>query len=86
MIIFGFKTMLKALMQTQLYTCTHCNNTVPFNIVRARKWFTLFWIPVIPYSTKYYLTCSICENGYELTKDLANEMLASAQGQMPLSQ
>jgi len=41
-----------------------------------RKWFTLFFVPIFPYSQKdYYVDCSVCQNSYkfngleELIKD-----------------
>src|SRR5256885_3254529 len=33
-------------------TCPNCKNEVLFRYIVARKWFTLFFIPVIPYSNK----------------------------------
>lgn len=31
-----------------------------------RTWFTLFFIPVIPYENKHILLCEICSNGVVL--------------------
>ena len=32
-------------------------------------WFTLFFIPVIPYEIKFFLTCPICQ--YGINRDTA---------------
>ncbi len=53
----------------KVYNCGRCNNTVEFSYVRLRKYFTLFFIPLIPISTKYLLVCPICSANMELTKD-----------------
>jgi hypothetical protein len=34
-----------------------------------RTWFTLFFIPVIPYSSKYCITCPNCGSYEELSKE-----------------
>lgn len=46
--------------------CPRCNNEVFFHLHRIKLWFTLFFIPVIPYQSKYYLSCEICGCGKEL--------------------
>lgn len=34
--------------------------------MKLRDWFTLFFVPVIPYRKEYWLLCPICGVGYEL--------------------
>lgn len=48
------------------HLCGHCNNEEYWTLKEITTWFTLFFIPVIPYSTKYFLSCSICEYGLNL--------------------
>lgn len=48
--------------------CSHCNTTSDFHLVQRRTWFTLFFIPVIPYSSKYLVLCSRCEWGWQPTE------------------
>jgi len=40
--------------------CPRCNNTVYMNLTKITKWFTLFFIPVFPYDTKFIITCPAC--------------------------
>jgi hypothetical protein len=41
-------------------TCPRCHNTVDLSLLHVSSWFTLFFIPVIPYSRKRILACPIC--------------------------
>lgn len=46
--------------------CSNCNNEEYWVLQRTITWFTLFFIPVIPYSIKYFMHCPICERGIYL--------------------
>ena len=48
--------------------CPHCDNERYWQLYSKTTWFTLFFIPVIPYSFKYFLLCPICEHGLDLDK------------------
>ncbi|HEV7449468.1 MAG TPA: zinc-ribbon domain-containing protein [Candidatus Paceibacterota bacterium] len=50
-------------------TCDHCNNEEFWTLVRRTTWFTLFFIPVIPYKTEWLLLCPICKYGLDLKQD-----------------
>ncbi len=67
MIIFGwgYETR-KEYGPTVPIKCPNCNNSVFLHLVRSRIWFTLYFIPVIPYQSRYYLLCEICSQGIEL--------------------
>ena len=47
-------------------TCSHCNNDVYWNLTRIREWFTIFFLPIIPYKSEHHLLCPICSWGVEL--------------------
>jgi hypothetical protein len=47
--------------------------------VSTRTWFTLFFIPVLPYDNSHFLVCPICSNGRQLTKAQAQHAIAMAQ-------
>jgi hypothetical protein len=78
---------------TLAITCPNCKNETWLQLSRSRKWFTLFFIPVIPYSTKHLLLCEVCSHGVELngekvlrakqlnglTQDLFNEEIPEDQ-------
>ncbi len=76
-IVFGNKHSRKVLgFVDKQFNCEHCHNTTPFNLVRYREWFTLYWIPTIPYKTFYRAECPICEYGYDVDKKRAIEIIA----------
>ena len=49
-------------------TCGHCGKEDYWRLMRIRTWFTLFFIPIIPYSTEFFLHCPICERGSYLDR------------------
>lgn len=44
----------------------NCNNKTFWHLLQSRSWFTLFFVPVIPYESGHYLLCTICGLGTEL--------------------
>src|SRR5262245_32816337 len=47
-------------------TCPNCGNAVMFRYFSVTKWFSLFFIPLIPYQTRHLLLCPVCTRGVEL--------------------
>lgn len=57
--------------------CPNCNNDVFLHLLHARTWFSLFFIPVLPYNSEYYLLCDICSRGLKISRSqlgLAKQM------------
>lgn len=52
--------------ETMPIICTCCNKNVIYHLIRRSEWFNIFFIPIFPYSSKHYLICPLCKNGYEL--------------------
>jgi hypothetical protein len=48
-------------------TCPSCGNKGFLHYFTITKWFRLYFIPIIPYSTKHFLACPVCTSGAELT-------------------
>jgi hypothetical protein len=46
--------------------CPNCHNQTYYHYTTVTKWFSLFFIPLIPYSTKHYLLCPICSRAVVL--------------------
>jgi hypothetical protein len=70
MIIFGWgHTSSKHYGPTLAITCPNCNNDTWYHLVRHRTWFTLFFIPVIPYSSRHLLLCQVCSQQIKMTGD-----------------
>lgn len=53
--------------------CPNCKNDGWWHLVSYKTWFTLFFIPVIPYESKHLLLCEICSQGLELKGDQINK-------------
>jgi len=49
--------------------CPNCNNDSWWHLSQYKAWFTLFFIPIIPYESKYFMHCNICSSGIEIEKD-----------------
>lgn len=84
MIIWGWgKITRKAIGQVFQKTCTYCNRTEIWQLCIMRTWFTLFFIPIIPYKTRYCVACPKCGSYIELTLEQFEQMkqgLANASG------
>ena len=61
MLIFGTKSTRK-LLDEGTFNCPQCQNPANFEMRRARNWFHLYFIPVIPLSTyPPYVECKSCK-------------------------
>ncbi len=70
-ILFGTRRMNKVLKQGIYKTCPICDSS-SFSIMHTWSWFTLFFIPVFPISSKDYIfVCERCNNGFKVNKDEA---------------
>ena len=75
-IVYGTKVMKKHMGTTHdEFRCAHCNNVRHYSITRVRKFFSLFWIPLIPYSSKYFVHCPVCDYGSEVKKDALENLI-----------
>jgi hypothetical protein len=51
--------------------CNVCSNEKYWHHLTVRKWFSLFFIPVVPYENNNLLLCPVCQRGMV---ELSNEM------------
>lgn len=51
--------------------CPNCGNENYFRHLSSTRWFSLFFIPLIPYSTKHFLLCPVCTQGRPLSREQA---------------
>jgi hypothetical protein len=69
MILFGWGHQRHKLIgPTHARKCENCNNERIWTMHKLSTWFTLFFIPVFPYSSKRLLTCPVCGQGFELSQ------------------
>ena len=83
-ILFGFRR-TRARLGTILVMCGFCHTPAAHAIQRIRKFFTLFFIPVIPLGTKYATTCTMCGRSALITKEAAETYVAAAAQGVPSS-
>jgi len=74
-ILFGWgKVTRQVVGQMFEKTCGYCNQTHLWQLCKNRTWFTLFFIPVIPYKTRYAIACPNCGSYIQLTAEQFNKM------------
>ncbi|MBQ2883560.1 MAG: zinc-ribbon domain-containing protein [Alphaproteobacteria bacterium] len=61
-IIFGWGFTTKSVKGFFLSGCPKCG--LRLQVIKITKWFTLFFIPIFPYSRKLYLYCERCDSYY----------------------
>lgn len=82
LLVWGFRTKSKVLARL-LLVCALCQKPAAQTIGVRKRWFTLFWIPVFPTSTKHLMQCALCGQVSQLTKEEA-ERLALQAAEQPI--
>jgi len=86
MIIYGYRSRNKVMGQLP-YVCPQCQRNGYHSVVRTSRYFTLFWIPIIPIGKSTTARCNLCGYQEKVDNKRADAMLAqpqpSAQPQMP---
>lgn len=67
LLIWGFKVRYKLLAEDHFF-CPHEGGDRLYRRKQARKWFTFFWIPIIPLKILgEFIECATCGSTYETT-------------------
>lgn len=88
MIIFGTRSYLYQLAMITL-VCGRCGNPAAHTLKKRVTKFTLFFVPVFPFSSKFHTQCTFCGAEQSLTKEQAEQLQAqtaqpqAAYGQQP---
>ena len=77
-ILFGTRAMVRVLA-TVSYLCTQTNQPAAHRLVKVTRWFTLFFIPIFPFSRRYVLTCIACGQQSKLTQEQADQIVAQVE-------
>lgn len=76
-IIWGFGKQTRKVIGNVFYRhCAYCNTDQIWQLCLIRTWFTLFFIPIIPYGVSYQISCPNCKSYQKLTKEQFNEIKA----------
>ena len=54
--------------------CPRCANTVFYHYTHTRTWFTLYFIPILPYRSERRLECPICSHGMKISSGEVEEV------------
>ncbi len=77
-ILFGWgKTTVKDHGECIAASCPRCHNQVILRHLLVTTWFTLFFVPLIPYKRRRVLVCGICSWARDVPKEqvpLTDEM------------
>lgn len=66
-VIFGWPTKTKEYGATYPTECPHCSNDNYLHLLKSRKWFTLYFIPLIPLGRgSFDLVCPTCNASIRL--------------------
>ncbi|WP_329401732.1 zinc-ribbon domain-containing protein [Streptomyces melanogenes] len=82
MLIWGTKGYLYQLAMMTL-VCGNCGNPAAHGLRKYVTKFTLFFIPLFPVSTKYRTQCTFCGMEQQITKEAAEQLLATAAAPQP---
>ena len=64
LLIFGFRTRLRTVLEG-VFHCPRCQQDRPFARKQARRWFTLFFLPVIPLKVAgEFIECQTCQGRF----------------------
>ena len=79
-LLFGIgKQTIKRYGKTPEERCVHCKKSAPRYFVSVTSWFTVFFIPLIPYSMKYMLICPICNEARTVGREELDEIVENLQ-------
>jgi len=77
-IIWGYRSRNKVMGQFK-NTCPQCKKAGFQTVVRSRRWFTLYFIPLIPFSKKSIARCNLCGFQYALNNNQADSLFPKGQ-------
>lgn len=79
MIIFGWgKRTMKDYGQGEVMGCGRCRNQSAWSYRLYITWFTLFFIPIIPYEFLYVKVCPVCGHYESMQRDEFHQARQSA--------
>jgi predicted RNA-binding Zn-ribbon protein involved in translation (DUF1610 family) len=59
------------LLSTLVFTCETCGNHAAHRLTKRSRKFSLFFIPLLSFGTKYLDSCTACGRIIEVTKEQA---------------
>jgi hypothetical protein len=78
LIIFGLHSFAKTLATLTL-VCGHCHHAAAHRLVQRRRWFTLFFIPLVPLGTTRHTVCAFCGVAQKVSKADAEQLIRTTR-------
>ncbi len=78
LIIFGVRSFAKTLAMLTL-GCRHCHSAAAHRLVQRSRWFTLFFIPLVPLGISRHTVCAFCGVAQKVSKADAEQLLRTGQ-------
>lgn len=75
MILLIGVTASESVLATVSFVCNYCNTAASQEVYQRVSRFTLFFLPLFPVSTRYYVQCSNCGGTTRLTREQAHHSL-----------
>lgn len=78
LVIWGFRWLKRVVDQVGPYNCDRCQYFGMWTAIRMSRFFTLFFIPVIPIRREYSLICPVCSRQAVIDKAQYDQLVATA--------
>jgi hypothetical protein len=75
--LFGMRTKAKVIAQVER-SCSKCARPTMHHAIESRRWFTLFFIPVIPLGGSCTLRCGVCGLATKASPELKSQLATQA--------
>ena len=76
--LFGLRTKAKPTGQLE-YPCSKCARTTMHTSIESKRWFTLFFIPVIPLGGNHLIRCNLCGLTLKCSPELKDQLALKAK-------
>ncbi|ASD23265.1 MULTISPECIES: zinc-ribbon domain-containing protein [Cryobacterium] len=80
-LLFGINASQKVI-NVVTFVCAFCGERAPQNVVKSANRFTVFFLPLFSFSTKYSNECTNCGGQTRLSADQARHSLDWVQSRM----
>ena len=75
--LIGMRTKAKAIAQ-QERACTKCVRPTIHAIVETKKYFTFFFVPIIPLGGNFFARCGVCGLTTKCTSEIKDQIALKA--------
>ena len=76
-LLFGSRA-VEQIVNVVTFVCGYCHTNARQNVVKSANRFTLFFVPLFTFSTRFYNECTNCGGRTALTRAQVDHSLTSA--------